>query len=259
MRFRSSFLLAFIFLVSAAAAAQRPPQRDPQALLIIQKSLAAMGGAAAAAGVTDTDITGSLKPSSGSFVEAGTFRWQTAGSEFRYEKRAGSSIQVLVSGHGHPANIRNGTVTPLSLHTALANPPLHLPALILADVLANQGYSVTLLGKTTVNGVAAIKVHISLDTDLVRALVTPQDWYFNATTGLPSRVEHRLPDNAHPQTYANGAEEFSNFQLISGVLVPFTIVAYEEGVQVAGATVNSIKFNQGINPSEFDAPQGGAQ
>ena len=258
MRILSIPLIVCVLFFSGPSIAGQP-ERDPRALAAVQQAIAAMGGSAAAARVTDTVVTGTIEPSSGSSVKGGAFTWKTAASEFKYEKRAGSSTQVLVSGHGHPKRIHNGTITALSLHIALANPPLHLPALVLADVVANQDYSVRLLGRADVSGVDAIKVRIGLDRDLIHSLVTPQDWYFDALTGIPIRVEHRLPDNRRADNYVTAAEEFGDYRSASGLLVPFRILSYESGALVAVETVSTVRFNSGLSSSEFDGPSGGAQ
>ena len=259
MCFRSSFLLAFVFLVSGLAVAQQQSQRDPQALLVVQQSLAAMGGATAAAQVTDAVCTGAVQPVARSQVKASTFTWKIKGTDFRYQSSTGSSTRIFVSGHGHPASVRDGVVKALSPHMALANPPFELPALVLAPEASDTRYTVTLGGSSTVEGTAAIKVHTRLETDVVTSLVTAQDWYFDVVTRLPLRVEHRLPDNLRPDHYVNAAEEYSDFRVVSGMLVPFRISLYEDGVQVAIVTLDSVKFNQGLSGADFDAPQGGGQ
>lgn len=234
------------------------PQRDAQALAVLQNAVAAMGGSAAVSQVADTVISGNIQLSPGSAAQASTFTWKTAGPNFRYEFKSGTTTQIFVSGHGNPANARNGTVKALSPLIALANPPLHFPLLVLASVAANSNYSVTLGGKTTVNGTPAVKVHIFLNTDMLSALVSAQDWYFDAVSGLPLRVEHRLPDNHRPEHYVQATEDFADFRIVSGLLVPFKITSYESGSLVAVETISSVSFNNGLSSTEFDVPAGGA-
>jgi hypothetical protein len=259
MRFRPAcFFLSLLVFVSAAVA-QDPPRRDPEAIAVIEKAVASMGGTAAAASVTDTIVTGTIAPASGSAVKGGGFTWKTSGSNFRYEVQSGTSSLVLVSGQDGAAVTRNGTSSALSPHMAQASPPLHLPGLILARVLDSKDYTVILVGKDEVNGVAATKIRISLDTDLISSLVTPQDWYFDMATGLPLRVENRLPDQRHPENYATAAEEFSDFRIVSGLLAPFRIKTYEEGKFLAEAAIAAVVFNSGVALTEFRNPVGGAR
>ena len=257
---RLLFVALFLPVLGHSQKPEQPPvQRDPQALAILQNSIAAMGGLAAAAQVTDTVVMGNVQPAASSSVKPGTFTWKTAGPDFRYEKQSATASQVFVSGHGQPASIRGGAVTSFKPHITLANPPLHLPALFLTTVLGNKQYSVNFVGKADVNGAPAVKVRISLDTDPLSSLVTPQDWYFDAASAIPLRVEHRLPDNRRPENFVLAADEFADFRVVAGLLVPFKITSYEEGKLVAVETVTAVSFNNGLTSSEFDAPTGGAQ
>jgi len=254
-------VLATVLLFTIPAEAQQlsaPTQRDAQALAVLQNAVAAMGGTAAVSQVADTVITGNIQSSPGSAAQASTFKWETSGQNFRYEFQSGTTTQVFVSGHGNPANARNGTVKALSPLIALANPPLHFPGLVLAPILTNSNYSVTSGGKMTVNGVPAIKIHVFLNTDMLSALVSAQDWYFDAVSGLPLRVEHRLPDNRRPENYVQATDDFADFRVVSGLLVPFKITSYESGALVAVETITSVSFNNGLSSTEFDVPAGGA-
>ena len=151
-----------------------PPQRDPQAVAVLQNSIAKMGGSAAVANVTDAVVTGSVAPTSGSSAKSGTFKWETAGAEYRYDFQLGATTQSFLSGHGQPANIHNGAVSALSPQIALSNSALHLPPLVLASAIANNMLSVVLGGKTTVNGSPAIKVRIFSNADMLSAIVSVQ-------------------------------------------------------------------------------------
>jgi len=142
---------------------------------------------------------------------------------------------------------------------ALANLPFHLPAVLLLRELNDSTYSITWQGTVTLGGVTAARIRISLDTDSVASLVTPQDWYFDSSTGLPLRVEHRLPDNLRPEIFTAAAEEFSDFRAVARVAVPFRMVSYGDGEQIAVIMVSSVDFNSGIPPGSFDLPTGGAR
>jgi hypothetical protein len=218
-----------------------------------------MGGAAAVATVKDTLVTGTVASSSGGPTKSGTFTWKTSAAEYRYEFHFSSTANIFLSGHGNPATVHNGTVTSISPQVGIANSPLHLPAEVLADAIANPQYSVVLSGKTTLNGAAAIKLRISLTTDMLSALISTQDWYFDPASGLPLRVEHRIPDTRRPENYVVAAEDFADFRTVSGLLTPFKITSYEEGALVAVETVTAVSFNNGLSPTDFDAPTGGAQ
>ncbi len=235
------------------------PQRDPAAVIAVQQAVIALGGFAVAAQIADATVTGTIQPADGGHLKAGTFVWMDAPPEFRYEIRTVDATRVFASGHGFPANQVGARTRPLLQHMATATLPFHLPALVLARELQDARYSVLLVGSVVVNGALAVHVRISLNTDSVSAAVTPQDWYFDSSSGLPIRVEHRLPDNHHANDCAVEAEDFSNFQTVKGLQVPFHMTIYEDGVLQGAATVGSVNFNTGLSSSEFDLAVGGAQ
>ena len=259
-----SLLLTITALVPGAAqttdtSAPLTTVRDPQALSVIQQAVIALGGFAVPAQITDATVTGTIQPADGGHLKAGTFVWMDAPPEFRYEIRTVDATRVFASGHGFPANQVGARARPLLQHMATATLPFHLPALVLARELQDARYSVLLVGSVVVNGALAAHVRISLNTDSVSAAVTPQDWYFDSSSGLPIRVEHRLPDNHHANDCAVEAEDFSNFQTVKGLQVPFHMTIYEDGVLQGAATVGSVNFNTGLSSSEFDLAVGGAQ
>jgi len=108
-----------------------------------------------------------------------------------------------------------------------------------------------------------VRVRTSLDEDRISSVVSPQEWYLDATTGLPLRVEFRVPeishDITHPLDYEAEAFDFSNYQRVGGMLVPHSLAAYSQGSPKAVIMVTSVNFNQGLSPTEFDAPTGGTQ
>jgi len=137
--------------------------------------------------------------------------------------------------------------------------PYHLPALVLTQELQDSRYSVKFVQDDSATKLQAIHVRISLDADPVSARVSPQDWYFSATSGLPVRVAYRQPENLHADKYIEDTEEFFDFQTVDGIMVPSRIVLYENRSIVGTAFISSVKFNTGLSSSQFDLSVGGAQ
>lgn len=232
------------------------PTRDPAAVAAIETAIAAMGGPMVGS-VSDSVAVGRAETPGQSRGRPGNFVWKDSGEEFRREFAGPDGNQVFVSGHGRPAFSRGQSVRRLNYHVARANPPLHLPAVVLFRQLQNQGYSFELVGDDTWAGQPVTRVRTRLDSDIVGQLVTPQEWLFDQLTGLPLRVEYRVPRNNNAQKFTEGATEFSDFRPVAGVLVPHRLVGYLEGAQQVVATLTAVSFNQGISPSEFDSPAGG--
>jgi hypothetical protein len=275
MRYRSlalaSILVALIALISqsvfgqspmpvSAPAAPAPPAvaRDAQALATVQSAIAAMGGAGAVAAIQDATVQGTIldQPSDGS--SARSFTWMSAGSQFRTQITTGTGTRIYVSGNGSPVDQENGVSIPVPSFVAQANLPYELPALVLLNELNNPNYTISYVSTQQINGNPAIHIHTCDDTDFTSSLVTPQDWYFDTISGLPVRVEYKLPQDTDAQHPLPLSIDFANFKSASGVLVPYQLTM-NEGPVVEVATVTSVALNSGLSSSTFAAPSGSAQ
>ena len=259
-----SCVLLLLFSLSSAASAQtQSPQRDTQAVSALHQAINALGGQAAIASLQNSAAIGTITPASAtSPVQAGKFKWEDDFSgktyEFRYELQVGSATRVFVSGHGTPA-FNNGTkLFPLPPHVSYAQPPFHLPAVMLSRELNDPNCSFSFVGVAPLNGVSAIHIRSQVNTGPIETVLSVHDWYFDAVRGLPLRVEYLTPSNSNMTDNKLAAADFSNYKTVNGVGVPFTITASEDGHVVSIATVVSISFNNGIAPADFDLTTGGA-
>ncbi len=261
-------VLSFVLILSSSLRlnsqqAIPAPQRDPQAVAAIQNALAAMGGASAIAQVQNVIAQGSMLPAQGSPIPVGNFTMQdqlTAQShDLKTAFQSAALTQTIASGHGNPGLLSNGHTKNLNAWSANARVPVHLPAMILSALLANANCNIASAEQTTLNGHAAIQIHFHIDTDIVQQTLSVQDWYFDSSTGLPLRVEYRIPDTANPTMFIGAAADFSDFRPVQGVLFPFRIQAYQDGKPQAVLTMTSVAINQPISSSDFDAPTAVAQ
>lgn len=246
---------------SSATSTASAPARDTTAVGYAQAAVQAMGGSATVTAIQDCTVQGTIQvfQSDGSSI-SGPFTWQWAGGEERYENPGPAGTTTLfLSNHGSPISVFNGKVRRLHGHVLKSMFPPYLPALALTKALTNAQYSIRVIGLTTVGGKQAIQVQLQLPSDALTASLTQQDWYLDAATGLPLRVEYQAPDNDRPDLLSSAATEFGNWQMISGVWVPFQMKFYLDGQADSVATVTSASFNSGVSPTVFNAPVGGAQ
>ncbi len=249
-------LVLMMGVVATASASGYAPQRDSAAISTLQNAIAALGGSNAVAGIQDSILTGSITNQNGTNT---TFTWTMAGSEFRIEATtAKGGTNVFLSGHGSPAWVLNGQASALNFYMARANPPFYLPAYVLFQESNNLAYTLKYVGPVQLNGNQVIQVHISDDSDPVGTQVTPQEWYFDPVSFLPVRVQYREPTDDDPANYANAVYDMSQFVLVSGVLVPYTI-SYSDDTMKEVFSVGAVTFNSGVPQSVFDPPQGGGQ
>lgn len=266
MRVSAAFLsISFvIFCPGSAAPRQVPPiQRDEQAIATIQAAIDAMGGSKAIAQVQTAVVQGSLAFVSGTSAPSGTFvmldQFTAQGHEFKDSFLSASTKQTLVSGHGTPGFAANGSVRQLTPAVTDSRLAVHIPAITLASILANAGYSITSVGTATLNGQTAIRIHMHIDSDLVQQTLSVQDWYFDASSGLPLRVEYRVPDTDSVLNFSSVAAQLSDFRVVQGITTPFHIAASLDGKPHSVLSVSSVSYNKSVLSSDFDLPVGGAQ
>jgi hypothetical protein len=261
-----ALFVSIAIAVPATLQAQQPsqPVQDPQAVAVLQTAIAALGGANNIAQVQTVIAQGSMSPAPGvTNAPSGNFTWEdqftSQGHEFQDSFQSAAFTQRFVSGHGSPGVVSNGRIRKFTPHVAQARLPLHLPALILAGLLANSNYSIAFVGPVTLNGAAAIKIHLHIDTDIVSKIIGRQDWYFDPGSGLPIRVEYRVPDTTNPAYYVTAAADFSNYQPIQGVTFPMRILATQDGSLRNVLTISSLTVNPPVASSDFDLPTASGQ
>jgi len=237
------------------------PQRDPQALAVLQQAVAAMGGPTAMAQIQSVVAQGSVVPAPGTSAPSGSFIWEdqftTQSHEFKATFQSGSLTQVFVSGHGSPGLVSNGKITKFAPYVASTTLPFHIPAVVLAGLLANTNCNIAFLGPTTLNGQTAVHIHLHIDTDLLQLTSSVQDWYFDPNTALPLRVEYRIPDTHLAFKYATIDADFSDYRAAQGSLIPFHIATSEDGNPRNTFSIASVSINSPVSTSDFDLPIGG--
>jgi hypothetical protein len=230
------------------------PVRDPQALAIIQTSITAMGGAAIQQ-VHDATIDGQIAATPNSQSMNGPVEWKMAGAEFRMDVPSANGTASVMTGHGKPIAI-NGTSKPLRSYVteALFVPPAI--AVVLAQELLNPKMSLRYKDVESLGGESVAVITTALEMDYPDNVVTPQNWYFSSTTGLPVRVEFRSPDTQYPVNFIASAVDLSNYQTVSGVMFPFKVVSSVSGETQVIFTIQNVLVNSGIAPSQFDSQIG---
>jgi len=264
---RGAIVLALLYLLfllpcigqQSGTPLQQVPRRDPQAWATVQNALAAMGGLSNISTIQNVVVQGTshVTPTDDS-GEYCNFTWISAGRDFRYENNATSGGHILVSNGGNPRDLRDGTwsaVTPILARVEL---PYHIPALALLIEAGNPAYSFIYVGVGALNGRAAIHIQSRDDSDQIETLYSPQDWYFDAKTGLPMRVEYQSPLMPNRDGLSSASIDFGNFSSISGILVPFQLNMTYGPVSLTAA-VSSVAFNSAVDPSTFLASDGGTQ
>jgi hypothetical protein len=258
-----ALLILFTSVVGSAQSQAPPstsqPTRDPQAIAVVQSAIAALGGVSTVVAITDTTVTGTEPDISNPGGPPVPFTWQTAGVEFCATTQNSIGVYTALSGHGVPAQLKNGNWIPLPPYVSRAELAFYLPALVLFGEIQNVNYTLQYIGPGTVDGNAAIHVHVADNSDATGQLVTAQEWYFDPTSFLPVRVEYAIPDERNVNNSIPASMEFSNYENVSGLAVPFQITIQASDLLLLTANVTSVVFNSGLSASTFDPPVAGAQ
>jgi hypothetical protein len=257
---RYGFVVSLILLLASVVfnpipliSQNQPPTRDPQALKIVQTAIHNLSATNSATAIQDCVLTGTSESDSNPDLRK-EFTWTIAGNEFRFDVKNSKGRGVFISGHGSPVNVSSGKTTKINYHVAKANVPYYIPGLLLSRELANPNFSVKFVGVAVVGGQKTIQAHLENGSDKLSSLVTPQDWYFDPSSGLPLRVEFRIPTNENAADWVKGVYDFSNFRSVDRVLTPFTILFTRQRMRPQVITFSSVTFNTGISPSVFDTP-----
>jgi hypothetical protein len=268
MRFARLGLFVCVLFLALPTFAQVPllgppppidsPVRDAQAVAAVQNAVNALGGAAVIGQARSCVVQGNVTGSPGALTPSGSFRWEAAGAEYRFEGSASAGNNLFVTGHGNPAQSSAGKSQAISPYVARA---MFVPALVgpvLLQELQNQSYSIRFSGTDTIGTESVLIITTAAETTYPDNVITPQSWYFDASTGLPVRVDFRSPAPRYPASYVNERFDYSDFRVIAGTIFPFQISLSINGQPVQTFGINTISVNASVPPSDFDAPSGGA-
>lgn len=230
MRFSRSGLLLCFFLLYALGWTQTGTQSasDPQAVAVVQAAIAALGGS--------TTI---------SQAQSWTFRAHMQGPY------ANGSVTYSMS-----TDTTTGTVT-LPNGSTRAAPASHshfLPALVGAILVKeSQDPEFTILntGSSTLDSDPVTVITFAIGSGSIPV----QIWYFNGSN-LPVLVDFKLPGEIGARRSLPLVLALSNYQVVSGVLYPFTITAVVPGKSRQITNIQSISTGTTAPPNAFTGQAG---
>ena len=258
--------LVFAFSVSAQQPLPATTQvSTPQPSVLAQQAQTALNGAVA---VSDMTLTGTATRTLGPDSETGNFTLKALGddlSRFDLVLAAGTSTEIynISAISNGPEGIwisTDGTSHPIADHNCYAGEVWFSPSLSIVGEVSNPNLVLAYVGAETKNGVAVQHLTYSLvvpsAVSAPNALLTQlstTDVYLNASTYLPVAIVY----NTHPDTnlLVNIPVEidFSSYQVVQGVQVPFHVQKLLNGTLLLDLTVQSATVNSGLTASAFSA------
>jgi len=262
LRMQVSAIAVSLLLFVPVLHAQSPTSSSPQAVALAIQALSALVGTTT---VTDATLTGTVIRTAGSDVDTGTVTLKVLGtSESRLDMSLsnGTRSEIRNSSSGSPQGFwvaPDSSVHLMANHNTLTYAAWFFPALSVLSQASNSSLLFTYIGQETRNGEtvqhirAAQNVSSSADpSGLIQSLST-EDIYLDATSLLPVA----LIFNAHPDNNALAnipvEVDFSNYQVVNGVKIPFRVQQYFNGTLFLDVTVQSAVLNSGLTDSVFAA------
>lgn len=109
-----------------------------------------------------------------------------------------------------------------------------------------KGHSVELVGTETETGTKLHHLKVTRKSGQV------QHFYIDAETGLDAKMVMTVEQGANKTEVVT---EFSNYQKVDGLLVPFSIRQTANGALVAQLTIDKVEFNVPIDDALFSMPK----
>jgi hypothetical protein len=281
-------LFVLIHICSATAFCQQtapstatPISSDPQAVSLIQRSLAVLS---AGAPVADVTLSGTVRRIVGSDDETGTANLEaTALGDSRVDLALPSGNRSEVRNHSAiplpgslPSNLPtsvtqvaqaagtwsgpDGTTHPVANHNAVTDASWFFPVVLITKLTSTTGYTLTYLGPENLNGVQVLHIQASQPVISSSAPVgvpallqhlSLMDVYIDPTALLPVALGFNIHPDDNALSDIPTLIEFSGYQTVSGIQVPFHLQKYINNGLVLDIQVNSVKFNSGLGESSF--------
>jgi len=249
---RACILVTFLFPFTAVAQVTQ----DPQAVFVLSSAYQAMGGNLAptiqdthtTVQITGTDSNGNPIPESVTI--------ETSGQNVNMQNPT-AGVTVIVNGSQMSIATSSGTSAMPSLSLGNAG-VAHLPIFSALADWSNPQVILRYVGLETL-GTESVH-HIQMQRPLapdagVGGIDQPLDFYIDAQSFLLVKLLYiqRAPSDLSITIPAEA--DFSNYQQISGIMVPMNVTYITDGNSTIPQTVTSFAINQGTQPADFQLAQ----
>jgi len=242
----------------ATSTSTASPQRDAQAVALLQQSVTAFGSIQP----SDSSATGSVTITAGSLTTEGTVTILTKGvTETSIQFQIPDNPWTVVFSNGEANKVESTQTTVYPLELAASSQCLYFPLPYLSGILNNPDYSIQYIGQETVG--SSIANHIIVQNTFNSAAAyqflssfTMADIWLDTATALPVKIGMVHRNGGGSATRIPFSVVYSNYQTVSGVRYPFTILENVTDTPWATTTVQSVTFNSGLTDSPFSVVAG---
>jgi hypothetical protein len=230
-----------------------PVTKDAQAVDLVSKSLLAIGGSAAIGTIADYTAIGTMTY----YLDLnrnlqGSVRVRGKGlSQFRIDANLPSGIRSESTDGLTTIKTEDGLVQQLHSQSPLDPARLALPYLQLGVALSSRGRNLLYKGIVDVDGHSAHDIQVqhviasALGQDSDMSAYLAVDFFVDASTFQIVMMQDVIPNHLVRQI------RYSDFRLINGVLLPFSISSSMHGQNMWLINLTDINFNSGLQDSDF--------
>lgn len=247
------FLLVFVLLTPASTVAQ--VTRDSAGIAAVTNSIGVMGSLPPQDSTATANIT-----LSGTSLMQGTLQFTTRRLDQTAEHVVlPSGTQNLIFSQGSSNDLRPDAKPgedPASFELSLtAQSPL-FPLPWLASRYANSDVAIQYVGNDSIGGIASIHLRLtntfaSNPNNAHYSNFTASEVWLDAKTYLPVRISYERRDAGGPVPTIPIAYEYSDYRNVQGILYPFQVRKFVNGVLWGTISVQSVQFNSGVSSTAF--------
>ena len=257
-------VVMFCFAVVRSSAGQAPPQsasvqRDAQAIQILTQALSVAGGTTAIAQTHDYVAQGSITYYwAGEEVPATVTVKGRGTGQYRLDATLSAGVRTWAVSDG-AGFVRDpaGKIKLIPFQNAVNYGSLTLPWVHLLKAIEDSTVSVTYIGLETRDGATVHHVRVqpnftlSADPRGTFGMLARRDYFIDATAfTIAAAADMVHSDQAYTINFPH-VIAFTNYQSVSGVLVPFTISETTSGQHTYTLQLTQIAFNSGLQDSDF--------
>jgi hypothetical protein len=237
--------------------------QNPTAVTLAAKSIALLSGTVQIADIT---LTGTATRIAGSDTGSGTATLKalgTSSSRMDLSLSDGTFSEIRTSPNGTPQGqwlAPNSSYDNMATHNCLTDAAWFFPALTVLSQTSNQSLSIAYVGQQTKNGISVQHLQFAFSSGTqIPGIGDPlltlssTDVYLNSSSLVPVAFVF----NTHPDNNAllniPVEVDFSNYQAVNGVQVPFHIQRFVNGSLFLDITVQSASVNSGLTVSAFSS------
>ena len=262
MLFKRLAVLSMLSIVTFSTYAQQASTgvtQDPTAVSLARNSVAALSGGVQ---ISDITMTGSATRTAGSDTETGSITLKALGnpnSRFDLVLTSGTSSEIRNASGGTPQGLwitSDGVSHAMATHNTFTDAAWFAPELTVLSQLSNPNLLVSYVGQETRAGAAVQHLHFAIQsastdpTGFFQGL-SAEDVYLDASTFLPVALVFNTHPDSDASTNIPVEIDFSSYQSVRGVQVPFRIQKLLNGTLFLDVTIESVQVNSGLSSAAF--------